>query len=284
MSYLFIASGSGILHILSSCRGWYDSGRERFIAGNSLLHITPPYLFASQTARGPRYAQTATIPIFDPITSDHVGQTYLDFVATPIYRALQDNINLGFEGFSILITVERGNTPETIIGPGVAEGQDSVYISDGVLPHDINCSKSDGCEERRNEFEIIVNSMKNGESNNVAFTRKKSNGELETLHLSYAPVYVTSIETVDSSDYSRGVLLVRELVYSIGLVTTETEMLLPFREIERATKEQTTVAIGVLAAIIFLATLTIVYVSYRLATSFSEPMIYLLRLLRSINE
>jgi hypothetical protein len=247
------------------------------------LHITPPYLFAVADARGPRYAQTVTIPIFDPSTSIHLGQTYLDFLATPIFRVLKDKIHLGSEGFSFLITVERENTPETIFGPGVAEGQDSVYISDGVLPHDLNCSASDGCDERLVEFDTIVNSMKKAESNEVAFVRRKSNGELETLLLAYAPVYVTSIEPVDSSDYSRGVHRVRELVYSLGLVETETEMLLPFREIERATKEQITVAMGVLAAVVFLATLTIVYVSYRLATSFSELMIYLLRLLQSIN-
>lgn len=266
-----------------SCRGWYNTGKEMYTARKEMLHITSPYLFASGFSE-PIFAQTATIPIFDPSTNEHVGQTYLDFLATPIYEALQDNTYLGSEAFSILITVELGESPETIIGPGVSEGEDSRHILDAVLPYDSNCSSSNGCELRRSEFEVVVTSMKQGESKEVAFSRKKADGELETLHLAYAPIYVTSIEPVDPSDYSRGVYRKRVLVYSLGLIATEQQMLLPFYEIENATKQQTNIAVGVLAVIIFLATLSVIYISHRLASSFSEPMIYLLRLLQHINK
>ncbi|KAG7355713.1 hypothetical protein IV203_000399 [Nitzschia inconspicua] len=267
------------------CRGWYHSGRELYATEKRMLHISSPYLFASGEVRGEKtFAQTATIPIFDPSTSEHVGQTLLDFIATPIYSALQDTEYLGPEGFSILITVDSGTAPETIIGPGVSEGSNSIPISDGVLPFDLNCSMADGCEERRSRFEAIVDSMKRGESKDAEFTRKDGNGEIEILHLAYAPVYVTSIEQVDSSDFSRGVSRANQLVYSLGILETQQQMLLPFREIENATKHQSVVAVAVLGIIIFLATVSVVYISYRLAASFSEPMIYLLGLLQEINK
>jgi hypothetical protein len=126
--------------------------------------------------------------------------------------------------------------------------------------------------------------MKNGESTVTTFARKKRDGTTEMMHIAYSPVYVSSIEPADNSDYARGVKEVKQLVYSLALVETEDEMLLPFREIEDTTKQQTIVAICILTVVILLATLSIVYISRRLASSFSEPMIYLLRLLKTINE
>lgn len=282
--YLISHRGDSQL-FLNRCRGWYNTGKELHASGSSSLHITSPYLFATgRTPDSKTFAQTATIPIYHPMSSEHVGQTYLDFVATPIYRALQDNSYLGSDGFPILITVDLDNAQETILGPGMSEGQDSIAIMDSVLPLDANCSLGDRCEDRRNIFENIVSSMKRGESKEAVFTRKRADRVIETIHMVYAPVYVTSIKQQDPSDYSRGVSRVKELVYSLGLLETEAQMLLPFREIEGATKKQSTVAVCVLVIVILLATGSVVYISHRLAASFSEPMIYLLSLLHHINK
>jgi hypothetical protein len=251
------------------------------LADGSRLHITAPYLFAGERS----YAQTSTIAIVDPITGEHVGQTLLDFLSQPIYRTLEENTHLGLDGFPILIAVNDGDNPETIIGPGVSEGQDSSFISDVVLPYDITCAKGDSqCAERINTFNAIIDSMKNGKSDGTSFARKTSSGEVEQLHVAYSPVYVTSVRPVNSSDYSRGVTTQKIQVYALALVESEQGILMPFEQIEDTTKKQTNVAIGVLAVVIIAATLSIIYISHRLATSFSGPMIYLLDLIRYINK
>ncbi|KAL3924455.1 MAG: hypothetical protein SGILL_001036 [Bacillariaceae sp.] len=221
------------------CRGWYHTGREQYLADRTQLHITAPYLFAQTVSNGDIHAQSATIALVDPRTSEHVGQTVLDFIASPIYRTLEKNTYVGSEGFPVLITVDGGNTPETIIGPGVSLRQDSLAIAKVCLPYDHKCTNIKDCRERIKQFESIVLSMKSGESAETTFIRKTRDGSLETMHIAYSPVYVSSVEPVDSSDYSRGVRQVRQLVYSLALVETEGEMLLPFQEIEDTTEKQT---------------------------------------------
>jgi hypothetical protein len=253
------------------------------MTNDTLLHITAPYKFAGD-GLSILYAQTSTIAIVDPFTGEHVGQTVLDFLAQPIYRTLEENTYFGSNGFPILIAVGDTENPETIIGPGVSEGQDSSFISEGVLTYDAKCIDDEACAKRMNAFNAIVDSMKNGESKETSFTRKTQSGEVETLHMVYSPVYITSVRSVNSSDYSRGVSRERIQVYSIALVDTEEGILMPFQQIKAATKRQTNVAIGVLTVVIVAATLSVIYISHRLATSFTEPMIYLLNLIRYINK
>ena len=253
------------------------------MTNDTRLHITAPYKFAGDGLTIV-YAQTSTIAIVDPFTGEHVGQTLLDFLAQPIYRTLEENTYFGSDGFPILIAVDDSDNPETIIGPGVSEGQDSSFISEGVLPFDAKCIDDDDCSERMNAFNAIIGSMKNGESKETSFTRKTQSEEVETLHVAYSPVYVTSVRPVNSSDYSRGVNREKIQVYSLALAETEEGILMPFQQIKASTKRQTNVAIGVLTVVIVAATLSIIYISHRLAMSFTEPMIYLLHLIRYINK
>ena len=53
------------------CRGWYDTGRSLSIEKNVSLHITAPYVFAFSGLNG----QSGTMPLVDPSTGQHVGQT-----------------------------------------------------------------------------------------------------------------------------------------------------------------------------------------------------------------
>ena len=290
MVLFYIQGGDGHTNFLSfsvqRCRGWYDTGRNAFLANGTELHITAPYQFAVDNSFGKIFAQTATMAVYDPGTGEHIGQTLLDFVAQPIYRALENNTHFqGKDGFPILITANTdGQVHETIIGPGVSEGEDSVDVSQAVMEYDYICKKNKECDMRIQEFEKIVTSMQSGESAGGEFVRKTKTGDLEEMYIAYAPAYVTVPTPVDSSDYSRGVKLVEQLVYSVALVETEEGLLEPFREIEETTKKQTNVAIAVLSVVIFLATICIVYISHRLAKSFTEPMLYLLQLLQNINK
>mmetsp|Transcript_14759 Transcript_14759/g.36122 ORF Transcript_14759/g.36122 Transcript_14759/m.36122 type:complete len:457 (-) Transcript_14759:914-2284(-) len=59
---------------------------------------------------------------------------------------------------------------------------------------------------------------------------------------------------------------------------------MPFVEIEETTRRQSNIAIGVMSIVILLAICIIVYISHILASSFTEPMIYLLGLIQYINK
>jgi hypothetical protein len=54
------------------CRGWYDEGKAL-----GKPYITPPYVFATSQLL---VASSATAPLVDPSTGQHVGQTLIDFI------------------------------------------------------------------------------------------------------------------------------------------------------------------------------------------------------------
>jgi hypothetical protein len=251
------------------------------LTNDTLLHITAPYKFAQKTNTA--YAQSATIAIIDPFTGGHVGQILLDFLAQPIYGALENNTVLTNKGFPLLIGVIDG-VPDTVIGPGVSLDQDSIFVSEAVLTYDHSCKDKFDCSKRLEDFEQIVESMKRGESNVTTFQRRTEDGEVETLLIAYSPVLVTSVRPLNTSDYSRGVQRTENLIYSLAFVEPEPEVLGPFEDIEETTKKQTKVAISILAVVLFAAAISVVYISHRLATSFTEPMIYLLGLIQHINK
>jgi hypothetical protein len=264
------------------CRGWYDTGRKLSINENSFLHVTAPYRFAS--AAKDSYAQTATMSLMDPLSGEHIGQTLLDFLATPVYRSLESETFLYSGGFAVLITVE-GDSTNTVIGPGVSTDQVSLPVTQSVLRYDAQCrSHNSACRKRFETFQLIAEDMQRGSSGSTSFERSNENGVVETMYISYAPVSVRSLTPIDSSDYSRGINQTQHLIYSLALVESEDGLLLPFAEIERTTRRQSNIAIGVLSIVIFLAICIIVYISHNLATSFTQPMLYLLGLIQYINK
>ena len=126
--------------------------------------------------------------------------------------------------------------------------------------------------------------MQAGKIGSTSFRRLCENGDVEVMHISYSPVAVKTFTPVDSSDYSRGVDQTTHLIYSLALVESENGLLMPFVEIEETTRRQSNVAIGVMSIVILLAICIIVYISHILASSFTEPMIYLLGLIQYINK
>jgi hypothetical protein len=245
-----------------------------------MLHVTAPYRYANRVVV---YGQSATTAIIDPFTGEYVGQVLMDFTSQNIYETVENFTYYTKGGFPILIAVQ-GNASDTIVGPGVSIDQEPVSIAEGVLPYDMNCTDDSECTERLNIFLKIVEEMKNGESAVTLFKRKKENGQLETMHIAYAPVSVPKITFINSSDYSRGVQRSDLLVYSFAIVEPEESVLIPFRAIEDTMKKQANLAIIVITAVILVASLLVVYFSHRLTKSFTEPMIYLLHLIRYINK
>ena len=64
--------------------------------GGNPLHVTTPYAFASGTT-----AQSSTLPLVDPHTSEHIGQALVDFLPEDIVVSLRpENTPLAEGGIS----------------------------------------------------------------------------------------------------------------------------------------------------------------------------------------
>ena len=188
------------------------------------MYATPPYLFAVAAI----YAQSASSPLIDPKTGNHVGNTLVDYISQPILDSLNaQNFALSARGFPILITIESDHFgADAVIGPGLKGG--ARPIAELVLPHDPKCEGA-ACEEG---FYQILADMKAGKNDTARFTRVGSDGAGEAIYISYAPVVVKTFASVDSSDYSRGVSKSQYLLYSLAFAEYEDAMLAQFYKIE----------------------------------------------------
>jgi hypothetical protein len=262
-----------------SCRSWYDTGRKKAIKDNASLYVTAPYPSADDGT----IVQSATSPLMDPRTGEHVGQVLVDFFSDSILEPLdKENTKLTSGGFPILIAVQGDEKENTVTGPGFLFGDAPREISELVLPQDYICNTQE-CDENLDGFADIVESMKKGEAGTTKFTRTTSDGGAETVHISYAPVIVKSIRPLNSSDFASGIEGSEYLIYSVGLCETEKALLEPFEEIEEDVSKQINVAIAILSIGFVVAILFIVYISYIVTSSITEPMLYLLELIRRIN-
>jgi len=261
------------------CREWYATGKSKAMEGKA-VYATPPYAFS----QGTLVAQSATSALTDPRSGEHVGQVLIDFSADSIFSKLAtSNTYVGDGGFVLMITLDADQFGgDTIIGPGVSGTSDGLAVSEAVIPYDINCA-STTCKNRVNEFSNIVKSMKNGEKGTTEFVRTTADGGSEHLVISYAPSETRFLEATDASDFARGAVPVNEKIYSVGLVETRDSIFEPFDEAEDDMSRQLNASIAVLSCFVFAAVVLAVFVSYRVARSISEPMLYLLEMIRCIN-
>jgi len=264
------------------CREWYDTGRKLHKNNGTSLYVTSPYLFATGII-----AQTATTSLIHPKTGRHFGQVLYDFKTTPIYTALEAKMKDG--GFPFVITT-FGSPLDTVIGPGFNYTTESaVPIAQKILPNDYDCTEAE-CKNNLMKFQEIVDMMKAGknsdkeENKNVQFERRKEDGSTETYFMAYAPVNVKDFQILDSSDFTRGVMSSDFLVYSVGLARSKSTMLAPFKKLEKKIKKDITIAIILVSVVVAIATLTALYLSRKVASSVTKPMLYLLELITSINQ
>jgi hypothetical protein len=250
---------------------------------NTSLYVAAPYPFAGVSNK--TFAQSATSPLVDPQTEEHVGQVLVDFLTDPVYEALEDHTHASGAaglGFPILITAHGDSEGDTVVGPGFSSSDGiSKFISEVMLPLDTKCEESE-CASRLAQFDDIVKSMKHGNSSYAKFLRKTNTSE-EIVHIAYSPVTVKSLRPTDASDFSRGVASSEYLVYSLAFAVTDAVIREPFEQSEEKMEQQIKVSIGILSAVITAAAFIVIYLSHRITVSITEPMLYLLDLIRSIN-
>lgn len=126
--------------------------------------------------------------------------------------------------------------------------------------------------------------MRKGGSGVAKFERTSISGMLETIYIAYAPVTTRSVHPQDSSDFTRGINASEYQIYSLALCETAEGMLEPFVAISNQVDKQVNLAIVIIVTAILVALAMILYVSYLMTISITEPMFYLLDLIRCINK
>jgi hypothetical protein len=249
------------------------------IESNISMYITAPYVFQSREING----QSVTLPLVDPRSGEYVGQVLNDFYSHAIFRKLDNTTTpLTEGGFPVLIAVQGRPEENTILGPGYNMGDNATAISRVVLRQDYDCNSA-LCEARIHGFGAIVGSMNSGASDTTIFTRESQNGGEELVHISYAPVKLKGIRPLDSSDFGRGVEVVEYDTYSLGLCETQDGLLQPFKKIEHDISSAIRWVVGCVATGIFFGALFVIYMSYAVTMSVTEPMLNLLGMIRCIN-
>jgi hypothetical protein len=126
--------------------------------------------------------------------------------------------------------------------------------------------------------------MRAGEHDITAFTAMNSQGSDETFFVAYAPVAVRSYRPSNSSEFARGVEAESNFVYFLALTQMEQSLVAPFEKVENDIHRTINIGVGVLCVTILIATSVVIYISYWVASSITEPMLYLLELIRHINQ
>jgi hypothetical protein len=262
------------------CREWYDTGRTRAIQHGDSLYVTTPYVFAGSDT----IAQTATSPFIDPGTGAHIGQVLQDFTVTDIFSSLTSPSTPLLGGFPLLLTPTTDIFGgDTVMGPGLNGSVSSQPASLAVMPYDQECGDDKRCMRRQQRFDEIAGSMKARNNSTEMFERTTADGGTELVYMAYTPIVVKYLDPVDPSDFTRGARVTNHFIYSLGFAETVEGILEPFGAIQEEMQRQINVAIGILAAVIVVAVLATIGISYLVARSISEPMACLLELIRLVN-
>ena len=258
------------------CREWYADGKKSALSGLP-LHISPPYLFASNGFVG----QSSTLPLIDPSTEEYVGSVMIDFLPQRIIDSLASSntrIGQGTDGFPILVSMDRDvSGADTVVGPEFNIKGPGKTIDEVVLLNDGPTS------QLRVDFrEYVLPQIKGGKANITSFNRTGSSGE-EKIHMAYAPIQTKVYEPIDPSDFSRGVNLNSSMVFALGIAIPESDLALPFTNIRESVYQDISRAFNILISLIVIAGILAITLATSITASIVNPVLKLLGLVRSIN-
>ncbi|KAL7532352.1 hypothetical protein ACHAXR_004576 [Thalassiosira sp. AJA248-18] len=173
-----------------------------------------------------------------------------------------------------MITPERDVLGhDTVVGPGFRLDTEGKSIEELLFPD--------------NAFKPILEDMKAGNRGEGVYRSNRTtsgHSDGNQVHISYAPVFVRSYVPLNSSDITRGVKENTILVYSLALAETESGIIDSFQSsINDFASKTVQICIGVLTALIVVATILIVYIAFRVTASMIEPLLQLLGVVKDIN-
>lgn len=165
---------------------------------------------------------------------------------------------------------------DTLVGPNYTLG-DSASIIDLVLPHDEEGSIN------RDVFKIdFVAKMRAGESGSGVFMRTREDGKEEEVFLAYGPLRTWTVDPVNASDFSAGVVANDTHVYSIGFGITVEDLILPFTQVESQVVRDLDKVKWVSLALILVSVCCVLYMTYKMCFYISQPVLVLISIVKSI--
>ena len=154
-----------------------------------------------------------------------------------------------------------------------------------VLPYD-QCDNifefSPSCEYLAT-FNRVVKAVHRGSYSFTQFTRTGPSGQPERVNLNFAPVLVTSLKPLNSSDFSRGTEDSRDPVFTVSFGQTERGVMETFNSIADALEDTLRKGMAYLVAAVVVAFLVVLVVSWVMAESVAIPVAQLCTFVTSIN-
>jgi len=246
------------------CRGWYDEGKNKALANEGFLHISPPYVFAGTTI----VAQSVTSPLIDPQSDEHIGQVLIDIMPNAIIKALESHDYYSSElgtGLKPLLITPNGDVlnNDVVVAPGYWLDQDGQSIESIFTDP---------------SFTSVVTDMRAGGSNSTTFIE-----DGQPVSITYSPVQIDNFRIVNSSDFSRGVSAENTLVFSLAFIDYEGASLAALDDVDDVIDSTVNISIGVISALVAVSTAVALYATVKVAVMLTNPMRQLVKIISDIN-
>ena len=253
------------------CRSWYSVAKQRYFDEGSPTYITPLYTFN----QGQLNAITISGAIANPSSGEYVGQSLMDFFP----RELETLFDRTQEPIKFVITPRSDQEgSNTVVRPEESTPVSSASIGDILFPYD----SRDGTDRSYFDAEVLFR-MQNGSTGILDFGRSDENGDTQELILAFAPVKERLLEVVDASNYSRGVHVREELVYSVGVASFVSLTRAPFDAIKNDVSKSLENQKLIYFILVGLVTLGFFIFMAHMVAHVVRPYLILLEIARNIN-
>jgi len=250
-------------------------GKTKGLGDGSPLFLAQPSFFSETGSTGMR----ATLPLVDPVTSEFVAESLLEFSAEYIAdsmgprRTVLDKLGSG--AFPLVLSYERNKRgANTIFAPDISFGQEELPVEEYLLGND-GCTDTfdfgEGCSRREAFQDVLEFTELRGFGGN-RFERSDENNNLEEIQFGFAPVVVTTHKPVDPSDFTSGLQRSETTVFSLWLCQSQKGAETSVARARRTMGRITTVALVILGTISAITFLVVLYISASVSMSITIPV------------
>jgi hypothetical protein len=198
------------------CREWYADSKREALNNNDLVHISPPYIFATTDY----VMNTAVSALIDPTSGEYVGNVLIDFSSSEIDNIVEGNKN----DFFAVILPNATDGQNVVASSELDDNATPKSIFDLMIPFDPPDSVN------REYFSSIIDDMeKGGEGLACELNRTNEHGVQEEYCYVYLPIYDRELKPVQPDEYSRGAEYSEQLLYSMIMFEKKDELYHEYR-------------------------------------------------------
>ena len=246
------------------CRSWYDNAKQQVLNSGNIAYITPPYRYATDDDIG----VTAVSTLIDPISSEFVGNTLIDFKTTEISKVIDKS---KVKHYAVILPNATNNVVASSEFPDTITPKS---LLDLLAPNDPQGTPN------YDRFEEIFRDMESEGSgaNCDLFRTNNETGSQTQFCYAYEPIFHRQLRPVQSSDFTRGALHSTEFLYSIIMLQEINELSSEFTKRRAGIDRMLNQTNITYMAIACLTTLICVIVTARVSLTY-DTLLHLLHLL-----